>query len=61
MVRPCRTESSSPSFRAKPAAHADGVALSERLTTVRQNCTNQRGANGHDGPWTSPPPRSPHD
>ena len=27
MVRPSRIESSSPSFRAKPAAHADGAAL----------------------------------
>jgi hypothetical protein len=36
MVRPSRIESSSPSFRAKPAAHADGAAPSEHLTNVRQ-------------------------
>jgi hypothetical protein len=29
-------ESSSPSFRAKPGAHADGAAPTERLTDVRQ-------------------------
>jgi hypothetical protein len=29
-------ESSFPSFRAKPAAHADGAAPTERLTDVRQ-------------------------
>src|SRR5882757_9711107 len=29
-------ESSSPSFRAKPATHADGAAPTERLTNVRQ-------------------------
>jgi hypothetical protein len=58
MVRPSRIESSSPSFRAKPAAHADGAAPSERLTNVRKNSTNQHAANGHDGPWTSPPPHT---
>lgn len=54
MVRPRRIESSSPApFRTKPAAHTDGAALSERLTNVRQNSTNQTGP-------TDPMDRGPH-
>jgi hypothetical protein len=58
MVRPAASN---------PAACRSAPNLSRMPTVRRQanasrtsvkNSTNQRAANGHDGPWTSPPPHA---